>query len=154
MIIFFVEHRPPQPSPPMVLAGPSCIQFSMPDYPSQTTFVTIRFAKDNERYQVYDWRTKKLMSKGGNAIPIDEFTDQMTVELEPNTSYQIKYCIRVGESWSKSSHFVRCKTLVSLTNKQKKELEKNSFFLIYPPPPSFFNQFCLCTLVNFEDFED
>ena len=63
---------------------------------------------------IYSKEEKDLKKRDLPMSHIDKITDNMMIELEPNTAYQIKFCIRVEGFWSKSSNFVRCVTLVSL----------------------------------------
>ena len=84
LLFFETDERPPrpeQPSPPECYPGPASIHFAISKILDSTTFVTIRFAKEGEKYQVYDWRTKQLMKRAGNAIPVEEFHKMISGEI-------------------------------------------------------------------------
>jgi len=74
--------------------------------------VSLRVAKFGGKFLKYDRKTKRLVNKGGKAIPCKDLRKlHIHVALPSSTYFAVNYRVYLGNSWSKCSDSTDCFTL-------------------------------------------
>jgi len=99
-----------RPKPPILVSTPAGLKVKFPDLPVGTRFVTVWIAKEGESYLVFDYTTRKCVEDNGHAVPLEELDEYLNVNLEPDSTYYVKYSVGENNLWSKSSYASRGET--------------------------------------------